>query len=109
LVAKSHGRHRTRAVGYIIARLDRWGAEIVSLAVDPALRNRGVGRMLLTSAIRRTRRRNAKSVRLMVRVDNIAAANFYRKHGFSAIGRIPNYYEDGHAAIRMRLRFPSVN
>ena len=91
-------------VGYIIARTDRWGAEIVSLAVMPAYRNSGIGRRLMASAIRRVRRRDAKSVRLMVRHNNLTAAAFYRRQGFRAVGRVTGYYEDGAAAIRMRLR-----
>ena len=90
-------------VGYIIARTDRWGAELVSLAVDPASRKRGIGRALLKTAIRRVVRRNARSMRLMVHAANIGAAGFYRSQGFRAVGRVPGYYEDGGAAIRMRL------
>ena len=89
--------------GYIIARIDRWGAEIVSLAVDPAARNRGIGRTLLSAAVRRMRRRKAISIRLMVHVKNTSAASFYRHQGFRPVGRVPNYYEDGGMAIRMRL------
>ena len=91
-------------VGYVIARLDRWGAEIVSLAVHPSERNRGIGRVLLSAAVRRMLRRNAKSIRLMVHVNNETAAKFYRNQGFRPIGRVRDYYEDGGTAIRMRLQ-----
>lgn len=90
-------------IGYIIARTDRWGAELVSLAVDPASRKRGVGRALLKASIRRVIRRNARSMRLMVHATNTGAANFYRSQGFRSVGRVPDYYEDGGTAIRMRL------
>ena len=89
--------------GYIIARQDRWGAEIVSLAVHPAARRLGIGRALLAAAVRRMRRRKARSIRLMVHIDNPGAAEFYRRQGFRSIGRISEYYEDGGTAIRMRL------
>lgn len=95
-------------VGYIIARLDRWGAEIVSLAVHPTARKRGIGRVLLTAAIRRMLRRNARSIRLMVHIDNLTAAKFYRHQGFRPIGRVRDYYEDGGTAIRMRLQQGSL-
>jgi len=94
-------------VGYIITRLDRWGVEVVSLAVRPEARRQGIGRSLLASAIQRSLRRHARSVRLMVRVDNVDATRFYRAFGFRSIGRIRNYYEDGSAGIRMRLGLAS--
>jgi ribosomal-protein-alanine N-acetyltransferase len=93
----------SRVVGYIIVREDRWGAEIVSFAVHTAWRKQGIGRTLLTSAIRRMVRRRARSIRLMVHVNNINAERFYRSQGFRAVGRVPDYYEDGGTAIRMRL------
>jgi ribosomal-protein-alanine N-acetyltransferase len=97
--------------GYIIARCDRWGAEIVSLAVHPAARKRGVGRTLLTAAVNRMRRRNAHSIRLMVHVKNTQAALFYHGLGFRKTARVVDYYEDGGMGIRMRLALkkPSVN
>lgn len=89
--------------GYIIVRRDRWGAEIVSLAVHPSLRKRGIGRTLLSAAVRRMRRQNAHSIRLMVHVKNTGAALFYRGLGFRKTARVPDYYEDGGTGIRMRL------
>jgi ribosomal-protein-alanine N-acetyltransferase len=89
--------------GYIIARRDRWGAEIVSLAVHPASRRRGIGRTLLAAAVRRMRRRKAHSIRLMVHMNNTHAASFYRGLGFRSTARVPEYYEDGGTGIRMRL------
>jgi ribosomal-protein-alanine N-acetyltransferase len=91
-------------VGYIIARADRWGAEIVSLAVMPSSRNRGIGRRLMTAAVRYMSQRDAKSVRLMVRHNNSIATAFYRRQGFRPVSRVAGYYEDGAAAIRMRLQ-----
>jgi len=95
-------------LGYIIARTDRWGAEIVSIAVHPSARKRGIGRLLVTSAIRRMRRRKAQSIRLMVHVKNAGAAAFYRLHGFRPVGRVKDYYEDGGTAVRMRLPLRST-
>jgi [ribosomal protein S18]-alanine N-acetyltransferase len=92
------------AVGYIIIRVDRWGAEIVSFAVHPSARKRGIGRTLLLAGMRHMAKENARSIRLMVHVNNVSAASFYRRQGFRSIGRVPEYYEDGGTAIRMRLQ-----
>jgi ribosomal-protein-alanine N-acetyltransferase len=92
-----------RTKGYIIARRDRWGAEIVSLAVHPSARTRGIGRTLLATVVGRMRRRNVHSIRLMVHVNNTQAALFYRSVGFRKTARVPDYYEDGGTGIRMRM------
>ena len=92
-----------RTKGYIIARRDRWGAEIVSLAVHPSARSRGIGRMLLGAVTSRMRRRNVQSLRLMVHVKNTQAMLFYRSMGFRPTARVADYYEDGGTGIRMRM------
>jgi ribosomal-protein-alanine N-acetyltransferase len=104
LVATTGTGPSAHVQGYVIARLDRWGAEVVSIAVDPNLRKRGIGRMLLTAILKRVRRHDAQSIRLMVRSNNPGAAKFYRSHGFLPVGLVRNYYEDGGTAIRMRLK-----
>ena len=96
-----------RIKGYIIARRDRWGAEIVSLAVHPGSRNRGIGRTLMTAVSARMLRRNVQSIRLMVHVKNTQAALFYRSLGFRPTARVPDYYEDGGTGIRMRMSLTS--
>lgn len=89
--------------GYTIAIRDRYGPELISLAVRPQNRRQGIGKRLLGAVIRRYKREGAASLRLMVHVKNEIAATFYRNYGFRRTGRIANYYEDGGAAIRMRL------
>jgi ribosomal-protein-alanine N-acetyltransferase len=93
-----------RVKGYIIVRRDRWGAEIVSIAVHPGWRNRGIGRTMVVAAVRRMRLEKAQSLRLMVHAKNGKAALFYRGLGFRATARVADYYEDGGTAIRMRLQ-----
>lgn len=99
LVAKVGRSH----AGYAIARSDRHGGELISLAVRPRNRRQGVGKTLLSAVIRRFRRAGAAALRLMVHVNNPGAAIFYRQFGFRTTGRVENYYEDGGTAIRMRL------
>ena len=91
-----------RPTGYVIARRDRWGAEIISLAVLPRARKRGIGEKLLTAVIHRFRRQDVRTIRLMVRVDNAAAIALYRQLGFHPAGHVTGYYEDGSAALKMR-------
>ncbi len=86
-------------VGFLVARRMADEMEILNLAIEPALRRRGVGRRLLEAALELGRARSAKRVFLEVRASNAAAIGFYERHGFARIARRPRYYtappEDG--------------
>ena len=78
-------------------------AELVSVAVDPRVRKRGVASALLESTLRRLRRRGAARLNLVVRVKNRPAQAFYAKYGFRRVRIVRGYYEDGGDGIAMRL------
>ena len=88
-----------RVCGYMItcvrANRGRPAAELVSVAVDPAQRQRGAAAALLTSTLRRLRRRQVARIHLVVRVGNQPALAFYERYGFRRLRRVPRYYEDG--------------
>ncbi|MDZ7637620.1 MAG: ribosomal protein S18-alanine N-acetyltransferase [Bryobacterales bacterium] len=94
-----------RTVGYVMGELHSRGAEVVSLAVAPAYRNRGIARRLMRRLLLRMERNGIVRVFLMVREGNEAAIALYRSLGFRRVRRIPEYYGDGECAIRMRLEF----
>jgi len=85
-----------RIVGFAIAGMERRrGAllgRLITIDVDPALRRRGVGHLLLAEVERQLRGAGVASVLLEVAVDNTGAQAFYESHGFRRIGRIPGYY-----------------
>ena len=91
--------------GYMITcmrgRGVRGGAELVSLAVDPAYRGRGAASSLMRSTLRRLRLRKAARFSLIVKVTNEAARRFYETHGFRKIRKVPRYYEDGQDGVLM--------
>jgi len=76
-------------------------AELISVAVDPADRERGAATALLESTLRRLRRRHVARLHLMVRVGNRPALAFYEKYGFRRVRRVLRYYEDGGDGIAM--------
>jgi ribosomal-protein-alanine N-acetyltransferase len=76
-------------------------AELVSVAVDPGLRQAGAASALLDSTLRRLRRRGATRLHLVVRVTNQPAQAFYEKYGFRRVRVVPRYYEDGGDGISM--------
>src|SRR5689334_18408160 len=62
--------HRRRVCGYIVTCTGGNKAELVSIAVDPAVRGKGVASVLMDSTIRRLRRRRIPRLVLMVRGTN---------------------------------------
>jgi ribosomal protein S18 acetylase RimI-like enzyme len=60
--------------------------QISGIAVDPAVRRRGVGRLLLDAAIGEARSRGARRLTLRVLAHNEAAVGLYRSAGFETEG-----------------------
>ena len=79
-------------VGYLVAWFVLDEAEIANLAVDPAVRGRGIGAALLETALREGARRGTAAIYLDVRDSNAAARALYRSRGFAEVARRPRYY-----------------
>lgn len=81
---------------FVIGFIGTWQvvneAHIVSLGVRSMLRQRGIGELLLISAVELAMARRANFVTLEVRRSNEAARNLYRKYGFKERGIRKNYY-----------------
>ncbi len=76
-------------------------ARLYSLAVAPAARGRGIGRMLLRNLETAALDRAIAVMRLEHRIDNGPARALYESEGFSAVSRLPRYYADGATALRL--------
>jgi ribosomal-protein-alanine N-acetyltransferase len=83
--------------GYIIFRED---GHIISVAVHPAMRRKGVGRRLLQSVIHHP---HIKRIWAEVRRSNQGAQAFYHNLGFQVVGVVPNYYGDEDALIVQKI------
>lgn len=77
-------------------------AHITTIAVDPDLRGRSLGELLLVALIEEAIDRSAGYLSLEVRVSNIVAIRLYEKYGFNVKGVRPKYYvDDGEDAYVM--------
>jgi ribosomal-protein-alanine N-acetyltransferase len=84
---------RRRALGFVIVRSAADEAEVLTIAVEPACRKRGYGRLLLEEAMRRLYRDRIAHLYLEVDAGNRAALALYRRLGFDRIGERPGYYQ----------------
>ena len=86
---------RRNPAGFILFRLIADEAEILSVAVVPECRRRGVGRQLLEEALRHLYREGASSIHLEVEDANQGAIALYRGMEFRESGRRAGYYAAG--------------
>ena len=94
-----------KVIGFIMSRLAAGEAEILSVAVAPAWRGRGLSRQLLDLHLRRLAGLGIRAVYLEVGEQNAPACRLYRRAGFNEVGHRQGYYEDGATALVLRRDF----
>lgn len=95
--------------GYLVGRDVAGTGEILNLAVDPAARRRGVGRLLLQRGLAHFARRGVEEVFLEVRESNAEAQRLYLAAGFRAVGMRAAYYRNPKEdALVLRLALASL-
>jgi len=92
-VDTKHDREENQIRGYIIFSQD---GHVISIAVHPHHRRRGIGKELLEKAMKTLR---SKKLWAEVRKSNQGAQAFYLNMGFQIVGIIPNYYGNEDALI----------
>ncbi|MGH7058006.1 MAG: GNAT family N-acetyltransferase [Acetobacteraceae bacterium] len=88
-----------RRGAFLLARVVAPEAEILTLAVLPALRRRGLGRALLAAALARAVALGGRQILLEVSAVNEAAIGLYGSAGFRKVGVRSVYYGDGSDAL----------
>jgi [ribosomal protein S18]-alanine N-acetyltransferase len=88
-------------VGYVIAVSQRREGSIQSIAVSPDSRGKGVGEMLMRSAIDHLAQK-CDRVHLLVDANNETAMRLYHKLSFEETGKVVRrYYPNGGDAVEM--------
>jgi ribosomal-protein-alanine N-acetyltransferase len=111
IVADENGH----TVGYIMCRIEvglsNLGltgivkkGHVVSIAVMPEHRRKGIAKALMTAAMEGMRHCNVKQCYLEVRLTNEAAVELYKKLGFEISRTVHGYYADGEDAYVMSLK-----
>ncbi|MDQ3972454.1 MAG: ribosomal protein S18-alanine N-acetyltransferase [Thermoproteota archaeon] len=105
-----------KVVGYIMCKIEfgfsnfrKLGfvkkGHVVSVAVLPEHRGKGIGRLLMLEAINGLAFRKSDEIYLEVRVSNDLAVRMYQSLGFLIKSRLRSYYRDGEDAYLMALEF----
>jgi [ribosomal protein S18]-alanine N-acetyltransferase len=96
--------------GFILVRAAGGEAEILTLAVLPAARRRGIGKSLVAAAAAKAAEAGAEVLFLEVGVENLPAIALYKQTGFVEVGRRKAYYGGIHGmredALVLRVDIP---
>ncbi len=69
-------------------------SHLLSIAIKAEYRGKGIGELLLVSALEDVISRGAQTMFLEVRISNTMARSLYEKHGFTRMGVRRGYYAD---------------
>ncbi|MCB1353963.1 MAG: GNAT family N-acetyltransferase [Rhodobacteraceae bacterium] len=81
-----------RPEGFALGRIAGPEAELLTLAVDPAARRRGIARNLLAELEETASSQGVVEIFLEVATTNTAARALYEAAGYAMAGRRPRYY-----------------
>lgn len=106
---KKHGRFWVltddetdeQVVAYAVFSFPAEQAHLVTFAVHPDFRRRGLGEYLLRRLIQYVFRKGGESVVLEVRTGNATAVHLYQALGFVVLHTVPRFYPDGEDAYSM--------
>jgi len=107
-------------VGYVMCRVEHGlsnlklglarKGHIISIAVMPWARRRGIGRALMVGALRALREHyDVEEYYLEVRVSNMPAISLYEKLGFKKVKVLRHYYLDNEDAYLMAMSAENIN
>ncbi len=94
---------KRRIAGFAMLRLVADEAELITIAVDPKWRKRGVGLALMRAVFEDLRMTPARQLFLEVAADNPAALRLYARLGFAQVSERQGYYAraDGRPATAL--------
>ena len=93
---------QNEVLGYVTVewRRNSGAGRLTSIAVAPRAAGSRIGRCLLAAAENAATAAGLTRMRLEVRADNAAARHLYDKGRYRVLDTLPDYYEDGAAALR---------
>ncbi|EJF98865.1 ribosomal-protein-alanine acetyltransferase [Bartonella vinsonii subsp. arupensis Pm136co] len=99
-------------LGFCLCRLILDEAEIITIAVHPHFRRKGIGTLLIDSTLRHLHHERAIKLFLEVEETNLSALNLYQHFEFQKISKRPAYYQSKNSrtdAIIMQKTFQQTD
>lgn len=90
-----------QVAGVLTLHLRRRSVRIYSLAVMPAFRGGGLGRLMVEKSIAEAKRQGVPYVSLEADRDDHRLVRWYTRFGFEVVQVLPGYYDVGQDAVRM--------
>lgn len=106
VVARAVGRD---VRGFALMQYGLSDAHLMLLAVIPEYRREGLGSRLLDWQLACARTAGVSLVHLETRQKNVAAIQFYERHGFEISGALRGYYQHREDGYRMTLELRPVS
>ena len=98
-------RQGRKTIGFAVSRMAADEAEILSIAVEPKHRGRGLSSNLLLTHLGHLAGRGVRTVFLEVEENNQPARQLYHRAGFAVTGRRERYYrQDGEQLNALIMR-----
>lgn len=88
-----------RVGGFVLGWRVGHEIQVLSVAVEPRHRRRGIGSRLLEAYLEALRGEGVREATLEVGVSNRAAQALYSRLGFETLGRQTRYYRGGESAL----------
>lgn len=95
-----------RFLGALMLLFEGTACRVLSIAVVPEARRRGIGTKMMQAAEDAARERGCTVIRLEVSTENSGAVNFYRELGYRTDGILYGYYSWGEDAFSMTRFVP---
>lgn len=96
-----------KVIGYCFLWLIKGEAFLMTFALSPEHRGKGIGRIFLERIIERLKGK-AQVLQLDVRKSNLPAIRLYRSLGFKIVRERPKFYSDGENALLMELELDKI-
>lgn len=96
------GEKDNKILGYMITGQFHNKGYVISIAVSPSSRQKGIGSALANFTFEKLKAYGAEHVDVEVRVTNKRGLSFWQQLGFLPLKAVHRFYDDGEDALKMR-------